>query len=79
MRLLCCARRDSLGSHSGAQSGAQREMDFNELEGVVCTPLGPIADQPSLPYEQILCRGCRAVLNPHCRYDTDAKIWMCQF
>ena len=47
--------------------------------GVVCTPLAPIPDLPLLPYEPVLCRGCRAVLNPYCRYDTDAKIWVCQF
>lgn len=47
--------------------------------GVMCTPLGPIPDLPLLPYEPILCKGCRGVLNPYCRYDTDAKIWVCQF
>jgi protein transport protein SEC23 len=47
--------------------------------GVMCTPLQPIPELPLLPYEPILCRGCRGVLNPYCRYDTDAKIWVCQF
>ncbi|KAG0630568.1 hypothetical protein M758_1G188200 [Ceratodon purpureus] len=47
--------------------------------GVMCTPLGPIPELPLLPYEPILCKGCRGVLNPYCRYDTDAKIWVCQF
>lgn len=47
--------------------------------GVMCTPLGPIPELPLLPYEPIFCKGCRGVLNPYCRYDTDAKIWVCQF
>ena len=47
--------------------------------GVVCTPLAPIPGLPLLPYEPSLCKGYRGVLNPYCRTDTDAKIWVCQF
>lgn len=47
--------------------------------GVICSPIAALPDLPVLPYEPIVCKGCRGVLNPYCRIDTDAKIWVCQF
>jgi protein transport protein SEC23 len=32
-----------------------------------------------LPYRPLRCKTCRAVLNPFCRVDFDAKIWICPF
>ena len=32
-----------------------------------------------LPYPPLRCKTCRAVLNPFCRVDFDAKLWICPF
>ena len=32
-----------------------------------------------LPYEPVLCKGCRAALNSHCACDFAAKTWTCPF
>ena len=48
--------------------------------GCLYTPLKPIADLPVLPYEPVMCKGtCPSVLNPFCRIDFKAKIWVCPF
>ncbi|KAG6544642.1 hypothetical protein Mapa_013947 [Marchantia paleacea] len=47
--------------------------------GVMCTPLHPLEGLHLLPYDPLLCKGCRAVLNPYCRVDYQAKIWVCPF
>ncbi|KAH9542694.1 hypothetical protein CY35_13G021000 [Sphagnum magellanicum] len=47
--------------------------------GVICNPVAALPEVPLLPYEPILCKGCRGVLNPYCRIDLDARIWVCQF
>ncbi|KAJ7535739.1 hypothetical protein O6H91_12G044100 [Diphasiastrum complanatum] len=47
--------------------------------GIMCTPLMSLSDVPVLPYEPVLCKGCRAILNPYSRVDYQAKIWVCPF
>ncbi|CAM6090033.1 unnamed protein product [Calypogeia fissa] len=47
--------------------------------GVMCTPLTELEGLQRLPYDPLLCKGCRAVLNPYCRVDYQAKIWVCPF
>ena len=48
--------------------------------GCLYTPLKPIAELPLLPYEPVVCKGtCSSVLNPFCRIDFKAKIWVCPF
>ena len=48
--------------------------------GCLYTPLKPIAELPVLPYEPVMCKGtCPSVLNPFCRIDFKAKIWVCPF
>jgi len=48
--------------------------------GCLYTPLKPIENLPLLPYEPITCRGtCKSILNPYCRIDFNAKIWVCPF
>jgi hypothetical protein len=32
-----------------------------------------------LPYEPVLCKGCRAALNPYCQCDYHNKTWTCPF
>lgn len=49
---------------------------------VIVTPLhgGKAAATVNvLPYPPLRCKTCRAVLNPFCRVDFDAKIWICPF
>eukprot|EP01012_Entosiphon_sulcatum_P020555 TRINITY_DN2548_c0_g1_i3.p1 TRINITY_DN2548_c0_g1~~TRINITY_DN2548_c0_g1_i3.p1 ORF type:complete len:781 (+),score=124.06 TRINITY_DN2548_c0_g1_i3:78-2420(+) len=43
------------------------------------TPLKPLADMPLLQYEPTLCKGCKAILNPHCPVDQSGKLWVCPF
>ena len=48
--------------------------------GCLYTPLKPIAELPLLPYEPVVCKGtCPSILNPFCRIDFKAKIWVCPF
>mmetsp|Transcript_10146 Transcript_10146/g.29948 ORF Transcript_10146/g.29948 Transcript_10146/m.29948 type:complete len:761 (+) Transcript_10146:73-2355(+) len=48
--------------------------------GCLYTPLKQIENLPLLPYEPIVCKGpCPSVLNPYCRIDFRAKIWICPF
>ena len=48
--------------------------------GCLYTPLKPIENLPLLPYEPVVCKGtCPSVLNPFCRIDYKAKIWVCPF
>ncbi|GBG72481.1 hypothetical protein CBR_g12056 [Chara braunii] len=49
--------------------------------GLMCTPLQQVAEQevPRLQYEPVLCKGCRAVLNPYCRVDFQSRFWVCPF
>jgi len=48
--------------------------------GCLYTPLKPLENLPLLPYEPVTCKGtCAAVLNPFCRIDFKAKIWVCPF
>lgn len=46
---------------------------------VMCTPLMPIADLPLLPYDPLMCAGCRAALNPYSRVDYRSALWACPF
>lgn len=34
---------------------------------------------PFLQYDPVLCKGCKAVLNPHCRVDWNSRLWICPF
>jgi len=44
------------------------------------TPMKPLQNMLSLPYEPICCQPpCRAVLNPYCRIDFHTKTWTCPF
>ena len=48
--------------------------------GCLYTPLKPIPELPVLPYEPVVCKGsCPSVLNPFCRIDFNAKMWVCPF
>lgn len=48
--------------------------------GCLYTPLKAIEGLPLLPYEPVMCKGtCAAMLNPYCRVDFKAKIWVCPF
>jgi hypothetical protein len=39
----------------------------------------PQVECPVLPYEPVLCKGCRAALNPYCQCDYHNKTWTCPF
>lgn len=43
------------------------------------SPIRPNVDIPSLPYSPLKCKTCTAVLNPFCRVDFQALIWICPF
>jgi protein transport protein SEC23 len=50
--------------------------------GCLYTPLKELAPSrlpPPLPYDPVPCRTCTAVLNPYCRVDHRARIWICPF
>ena len=48
--------------------------------GCMYTPLKAIENLPLLPYEPVVCKGsCPSILNPFCRIDFKAKIWICPF
>eukprot|EP00246_Nothoceros_aenigmaticus_P007083 TRINITY_DN20697_c0_g1_i1.p1 TRINITY_DN20697_c0_g1~~TRINITY_DN20697_c0_g1_i1.p1 ORF type:complete len:804 (+),score=152.01 TRINITY_DN20697_c0_g1_i1:372-2783(+) len=47
--------------------------------GVMCTPLTTMPEMPLLPYEPVLCKGCRAVLNFYYQVHYEAKSWTCSF
>eukprot|EP00698_Gefionella_okellyi_P006378 TRINITY_DN15734_c0_g1_i1.p1 TRINITY_DN15734_c0_g1~~TRINITY_DN15734_c0_g1_i1.p1 ORF type:complete len:770 (+),score=130.16 TRINITY_DN15734_c0_g1_i1:43-2310(+) len=47
--------------------------------GCLYSPFRKIEGMPVLPYEPIVCRGCRAILNPNCSIDFVSKIWICPF
>lgn len=47
--------------------------------GIMCTPLLTMPEMPLLPYEPLLCKGCRAVLNPYYQVHYEAKSWTCSF
>ena len=48
--------------------------------GCLYTPLKAIENLPVLPYEPVVCKGsCPSILNPFCRIDFKAKIWVCPF
>ncbi|XP_010270294.1 PREDICTED: protein transport protein SEC23-like [Nelumbo nucifera] len=43
------------------------------------SPIRPHPDIPTLPYLPLRCKTCACVLNPYCRVDFTAKIWICPF
>ncbi|XP_010269071.1 PREDICTED: protein transport protein SEC23-like [Nelumbo nucifera] len=43
------------------------------------TPIRSHPDIPPLPYLPLRCKTCAGVLNPYCRVDFNAKIWICPF
>lgn len=43
------------------------------------SPIRPHVDVPTLPYAPLKCKTCTAVLNPFCRVDYTALIWICPF
>lgn len=47
--------------------------------GCLYSPFRKIENMMVLPYEPIVCRGCRAILNPYCSIDFVSKIWICPF
>lgn len=56
--------------------------------GILCTPLMAVQAEenlphplpiPLLPYDPLLCKPCRAILNPYARVDYQAKLWTCPF
>jgi len=48
--------------------------------GALYTPLKEKPDLPSLMYDPITCKPpCRAILNPYCQIDVNAKMWICPF
>ncbi|XP_047954159.1 protein transport protein SEC23-like [Salvia hispanica] len=42
-------------------------------------PIRPHVDLQILPYAPLRCKTCSAVLNPFCRVDFNALIWICPF
>uniref|UniRef100_A0A0A9WG37 Protein transport protein SEC23 n=1 Tax=Lygus hesperus TaxID=30085 RepID=A0A0A9WG37_LYGHE len=49
--------------------------------GFLYTPLKPIVGLGLVRYKPVLCLSpnCGAILNPYCRIDFRAKIWVCPF
>ncbi|KAJ4956849.1 hypothetical protein NE237_013632 [Protea cynaroides] len=43
------------------------------------SPIRPHPDIPTLPYVPLRCKTCTCILNPYCRVDFTAKIWICPF
>ncbi|KAK3025435.1 hypothetical protein RJ639_042161 [Escallonia herrerae] len=43
------------------------------------SPIRSRPDIPTLPYAPLRCKTCSAVLNPFCRVDFAARIWICPF
>ncbi|GAB2295665.1 Protein transport protein S23 E [Dionaea muscipula] len=43
------------------------------------SPIRPHSAIPTLPYAPLRCKTCFAALNPFCRVDFTAKIWICPF
>ncbi|KAI8009955.1 Protein transport protein SEC23 [Camellia lanceoleosa] len=43
------------------------------------SPIRSHPDMPTLPYAPLRCKTCSAVLNPFCRVDFAALIWICPF
>ncbi|KAA8527880.1 hypothetical protein F0562_035251 [Nyssa sinensis] len=43
------------------------------------SPIRSHPDLPTLPYAPLRCKTCTAVLNPFCRVDFTALIWICPF
>ncbi|MCD7464917.1 hypothetical protein HAX54_000187 [Datura stramonium] len=41
--------------------------------------LRPSPDLPTLPYTPLRCKTCSSILNPFCRVDFQALIWICPF
>lgn len=41
--------------------------------------LRPFPDLPTLPYAPLRCKTCSSILNPFCRVDFQALIWICPF
>eukprot|EP00457_Paulinella_chromatophora_P001779 gb/GEZN01001781.1/.p1 GENE.gb/GEZN01001781.1/~~gb/GEZN01001781.1/.p1 ORF type:complete len:747 (+),score=118.53 gb/GEZN01001781.1/:81-2321(+) len=47
--------------------------------GCMYTPLKPVQDLYRVPVQPLLCKSCKAVLNPYCKVDFMNKIWHCPF
>lgn len=47
--------------------------------GCLYTPLKERDDLPPVYYEPVVCKSCRAILNPFCQVDIQSKIWLCPF
>ncbi|KAM7489195.1 hypothetical protein LguiB_026679 [Lonicera macranthoides] len=43
------------------------------------SPIRPNSEIPTLPYAPLRCKTCSVVLNPFCRVDFAALIWICPF
>jgi len=46
---------------------------------VIVTPLHAAPALTVLPYGPLRCKSCRSLLNPFCRVDFQAKLWICPF
>eukprot|EP01012_Entosiphon_sulcatum_P004293 TRINITY_DN11632_c0_g1_i2.p1 TRINITY_DN11632_c0_g1~~TRINITY_DN11632_c0_g1_i2.p1 ORF type:complete len:713 (-),score=115.79 TRINITY_DN11632_c0_g1_i2:3043-5181(-) len=47
--------------------------------GCLFTPLKQLPGLPVLSYDPVLCKTCKAVLNPYCQVDYRSKLWQCPF
>eukprot|EP00808_Paulinella_micropora_P015808 g19356.t1 len=47
--------------------------------GCMYTPLKPVQDLYRVQIQPLLCKSCKAVLNPYCKVDFMNKIWHCPF
>ncbi len=45
----------------------------------IVTPLHAAPALTVLPYSPLRCKSCRSLLNPFCRVDFQAKLWICPF
>ncbi|KAJ4969061.1 hypothetical protein NE237_015762 [Protea cynaroides] len=43
------------------------------------SPIRSHPDIPTLPYVPLRCKTCAGIVNPYCRVDFTAKIWICPF
>ena len=47
--------------------------------GCLYTPLAQGKGLARLGYEPLMCKSCRAIVNPFCDVDVNAKLWTCTF
>mmetsp|Transcript_11243 Transcript_11243/g.9630 ORF Transcript_11243/g.9630 Transcript_11243/m.9630 type:complete len:142 (-) Transcript_11243:537-962(-) len=47
--------------------------------GVLYTPMKDLENLTMVEYKPLLCSKCQAYINPHCKLDFNAKLWLCPF